>query len=244
MIIQYDGTSYNGWQKQGNTTNTIQALLENTLSKLLQEDIEINGSGRTDAGAHAYGQTANFKCNTICNLDLFFNEINNELPQDIRIYSIREVDWDFHSRLSAVSKKYSYHINNSSRASVFRRKYVYNYEKKLDIELMRNASKYFIGNHDFRGLSSEKNLSKSCIRRLFDITIEKNNNEITICYLGNGFIYNMVRIITGTLLEIGAGERSVEDINIALETGKREFAGFMVPANGLFLESVTYEENK
>lgn len=244
MIIQYDGTSYNGWQKQGNTTNTIQALLENTLSQLLYEDIEIYGSGRTDAGVHAYGQTANFKCRDIQNLTIFLNNINKKLPADIRINSIREVNIEFHSRLSAVSKRYQYNINNGDKPSVFRRKYVYNFEKKLDVNLMRQAAKYMIGTHDFRGFSSEKNMSKSCIRQLYDISIVENNKEIVIRVWGNGFIYNMVRIITGTLLEIGSGERSIEDVNKIQETGKRELAGFMVPANGLFLEKVFYEDDK
>ncbi|MFA9379044.1 MAG: tRNA pseudouridine(38-40) synthase TruA [Lachnotalea sp.] len=241
MIIQYDGTSYNGWQKQGNTVNTIQETVEKTLSNLLQEDIEIHGSGRTDAGAHALRQTANFKCSSIIDRDVFLQDINRELPQDIRICSMSEVDMNFHSRLSAISKSYDYNINNSDRASVFRRKYVYNYVDKLDIELMKKATTYLVGTHDFRGFSSEKNLSKSCIRNLYEINIKENKNEITISFLGNGFIYNMVRIITGTLLEIGSGKKRMEDINKTFKTGKREFAGAMVPANGLFLSNVNYE---
>ncbi len=244
MIIQYDGTSYNGWQKQGNTTNTIQAVLESTLCQLLQEVIEIHGSGRTDAGVHAFGQTANFKCTNIHDLEIFLTSLNKKLPNDIKVNSICEVSMNFHSRLSAVSKRYQYNINNSGKQSVFRRKYVYNFEQNLDINLMRQAAKYLIGTHDFRGFSSEKNMSKSCVRQLYDISIEEINHEIVICFWGNGFIYNMVRIIIGTLIEIGCGERRIEDIDKILETGTREFAGFMVPANGLFLERVFYEDRK
>jgi tRNA pseudouridine38-40 synthase len=240
MIIQYDGTSYHGWQKQGNTTNTIQEIIEKALIKLLQEDIEIHGSGRTDAGVHAKGQAANLKCQPIKNIKVFLLNLNRELPRDIQVIHIREVNLEFHSRLSATAKLYSYHISNGQRPRVFRRKYVYHYDKKLDIGLMKKAAGMITGTHDFRGFSSEKNPSKSCIRNLYEITIEQQDNEITISYYGNGFIYNMVRILTGTLLEIGAKERQIEDINTAFETRKREFAGFMVPAHGLFLEKVEY----
>lgn len=242
LIIQYDGTSYNGWQKQGNTGNTIQATLEGVLIQLLKEDIEIHGSGRTDAGVHAYGQTANFKCSPIQDLDVFLCQMNQHLPEDIRINAIHEVDMKFHARLSAVSKRYQYNIDNSERPDVFRRKYVYHYEKKLDVNKMREAAGQLIGIHDFRGFSSEKNLQKSCVRNLYDISIETKKNEIVLRFFGEGFIYNMVRIITGTLIEIGAGERKIDDIHVIFQTGKREKAGFMAPSNGLFLESVEYKK--
>jgi len=240
LIIQYDGTSYNGWQKQGNTQNTIQATLEGVLFQLLKEDIEIHGSGRTDAGVHAFGQAANFKCRPIQDLDVFLRQMNQHLPEDIRINEIHEVDMNFHARLSAVSKHYQYNINQGERPDVFQRKYVYHCEKKLDVNKMREAAGLMIGIHDFRGFSSERNLQKSCVRNLYDITIETNQNEIVLHFFGEGFIYNMVRIITGTLIEIGAGERSLNDIDKIFQSGKRENAGFMAPANGLFLESVEY----
>jgi tRNA pseudouridine38-40 synthase len=244
MTIQYDGTSYNGWQKQKNTTNTIQTVLEETLSVVLQEDIQIQGSGRTDAGVHAYGQTANFKCKSIQELKDFLLKINKKLPPDIKMVCIQEVSKDFHSRLSAVSKIYSYHIANGQRPSVFRRKYLYHYEKELNLELMRSAANQLMGTHDFRAFSSEKNPMKSCIRCLYDITIEKRDNEIVIRYFGNGFLYNMARILTGTLLEIGAGDRKMVEFEQIFYSGNRKFSGFLAPPNGLFLERVIYTKEE
>lgn len=241
LIIQYDGTAYNGWQRQKNTANTIQKEIENTLSGLLQEDIEIHGSGRTDRGVHAKGQTANFKSREILDLQQFLKDFNYKLPSDIKVVKISEVDINFHSRLSAVSKKYSYHICYSERPSVFRRKYVYQCEKKPNIEMMQKAVSCLLGVHDFRGLSSEKNLDKSCIRDLYDIIITEDKGELILCFHGSGFLYNMVRIITGTLLEIGTDRLTIEDLNRTLLTGKREYAGGMLPPNGLFLEQVYYD---
>jgi tRNA pseudouridine38-40 synthase len=240
LIIQYDGTGYNGWQKQKNTTNTIQASIEQSLYILLQEEVEIHGSGRTDRGVHAKGQTANFKSKEICDLQEFLKELNGILPEDIKVIKIEEVDTNFHSRLSAVSKKYSYHVCYSDKPSVFRRKYVYLCDKNLNIKLMQEASKYLKGTHDFRGFSSEKNLGKSCIRNIYEITITEDKGELILNFFGSGFLYNMVRIMTGTLLEIGLGTLTIEDLNKALLTGKREYAGGMVPSNGLFLEQVFY----
>lgn len=241
ITIQYDGSAYRGWQRQKNTTNTIQSVIEDTLSRLLQENIEIHGSGRTDRGVHAYKQTANFKCRKISDMVEFRSKLNANLPSDIKVNCISEVDMKFHSRLSAVAKKYSYHIYCGERPSVFQRKYVYHYEKELDIEKMKEAANYLVGTHDFRGFSTEKNPEKSCIRSLYEVTIEENHKEIVICFLGSGFLYNMVRIMTGTLLLIGIGEYTIQDLDKALKTGKREFSGGIVPANGLFLEEVFYK---
>lgn len=241
LTIQYDGLAYNGWQKQRNTRDTIQGLIEDKLSNLLDEKIEIHGSGRTDAGVHAIGQTANFKSEVDIHLEEFRTKLNQELPADIKIMKVTEVDMRFHSRLSAVSKKYSYHIYCGDRPSVFRRKYGYQCNKRLDIVRMREAAKCLIGTHDFRGFSSEKNLEKSCIREIYDITITKNKEELILCFHGNGFLYNMVRIMAGTLLEIGTGELTIDDLEQALISTKREYAGSMLPSNGLFLESVFYD---
>lgn len=241
LTIQYDGTRYNGWQRQKNTDHTIQAVIESTLCNLLQEEIVIHGAGRTDGGVHAFGQMANFKTTRILEMNQFLVQINKELPDDIKIMKVDKVDQHFHSRLSAVSKIYSYHVCCEERANVFQRKYVYQYGKKIDIIKMRKAAEYLTGMHDFRGFSSEKNLEKSCIRNIYQITIEEKKEEVVFRFHGNGFLYNMVRIITGTLLEIGTGERSIEQVEKALTTGKREFAGGMVIPDGLFLDAVFYQ---
>lgn len=241
LTIQYDGSNYHGWQKQENTQNTIQENLEVILSRYLNESIELNGSGRTDRGVHAKGQTANFKCKAMIEDDaLFLTRLNLELPSDIKVNSITEVKMQFHSRLSAVSKIYSYHIYVGDRPDVFRRKYVYHYPQKLDMNLVSEACNRLIGTHDFRGFSSEKNMEKPCERHLYDIRITKHEEEMILSFHGNGFLYNMVRILAGTILAIGTGELSIDTINKTFTTGNREFAGHMLPSNGLFLENVYY----
>lgn len=244
LTIQYDGTAYNGWQKQKNTKNTIQGILENKLSILLSEQIELNGSGRTDRGVHAIGQTANFKTKSKIDPSLFLERLNHILPLDILVTKIEEVDLTFHSRFSAVKKKYSYHIYYGEKPNVFRRRYVYHCEANLDMEQMKKASKLLIGINDFRGFSSEKNLDKDCVRELYDITFIEDKEELILCFCGNGFLYNMVRILAGTLLGIGKGALSIDDIERTLLTKKRDFAGETLPSKGLVLEKVYYDSRK
>lgn len=240
LIIQYEGTKYNGWQKQIKTENTIQGKLENIISKMLGENIELHGSGRTDAGVHAYAQVANFWADTDMTPQEIRNYINVYLPKDIAVISVELAASRFHSRLNAKKKTYVYRIHNSDIPNVFERNFMYFYPQKLDVELMKKASIHFIGEHDFKAFCSNKNFKKSTVRTIYSIDIIQNGEEIRIIYTGNGFLYNMVRIITGTLIEIGAGKRKEDEIDYIIQSKIRENAGFTVPPEGLALLNVEY----
>ena len=239
ITVQYDGTKYNGWQRQGNTKNTIQERFENVLSKMCGKEVEIFASGRTDAGVHADEQTANFKCGTLMDVVEMLDYINKYLPDDIRVTSLKEVDMRFHSRLNAVSKTYEYTIA-TEKPDVFIRKYVFFVDRKPDVEKMRNAAGLIIGKHDFKGFSSVGRFKKSTVRTINFIEIEEANNLIKIRINGNGFLYNMVRIISGTLYNIGTGELDESVINEIFEEKTRAKAGVTFPASGLRLVKVYY----
>lgn len=240
IIIQYDGTKYDGWQKQGNTKNTIQGKFEAILSKLVGREIEVHGSGRTDAGTHALGQVANFKISTSLSECELMKHLNEHLPMDIGVVSCKIVDYRFHSRLNAKEKTYRYRIWNSEKHNVFEKNYLFLTPENLDVEKMKEASKLFIGEHDFKAFCSNKKYKKSTIRHIYDIKIEKFGEEIRLEFVGNGFLYNMVRILVGTLIEIGEGKREISSIKDALEIKERELAGFTAPACGLVLVEVIY----
>ena len=240
IIIQYDGTKYDGWQKQGNTKNTIQGKFEAILSKLVGREIEVHGSGRTDAGTHALGQVANFKISTSLSACELMKHLNEHLPMDIGVVSCKIVDYRFHSRLNAKEKTYRYRIWNSEKHNVFEKNYLFLTPENLDVEKMKEASKLFIGEHDFKAFCSNKKYKKSTIRHIYDIKIEKFGEEIRLEFVGNGFLYNMVRILVGTLIEIGEGKREISSIKDALEIKERELAGFTAPACGLVLVEVIY----
>lgn len=240
-ITTYNGKRYNGWQKQGNTSNTIQEKIENTLSRMFNEPIDIIGSGRTDAGVHALGQVFNFKCATEIS-GTFLSDINGFLPQDIRILSCEKCSERFHSRLNAREKIYQYRIDTSLYGNPFLHDTTHNVPTPLDIDAMKKGASYLIGTHDFKSFCSNKRMKKSSIRTIFDITFEQNTDEdlLLITYRGNGFLYNMVRIMTGTLIEIGLGIRNPDDIITALDNPDRSLAGHTAPAKGLFLMEVIY----
>ena len=240
LTIQYDGTRYNGWQRQGNTENTIQGKLNEIIGKYLGEEIDIAGSGRTDAGVHAYGQVANFKTEKFLDKDKFLADINSYLPQDIRIIKVESVDERFHARLSAVSKTYEYVIDNGTVADVFARKYSYRIEQPLDAEKMRKAAGLLTGTHDYISFCGNKKFKKSSVRTVTDISIVESGGKIKLSFTGNGFLQNMVRIMAGTLIEVGLGKRDAESMTDILEAKSREAAGMMAPAEGLFLREVEY----
>lgn len=246
LILEYDGTRYDGWQKQGNTDNTIQGKLESVLSRWAGEAVEIHGSGRTDAGVHAKAQTANFHIDSkSCPTAEAAREyLNRYLPEDIRVLEAEEVSERFHSRLSAVKKTYTYYVETAEKKNVFERRYVYGLGMEPDVEAMEQAARYLIGEHDFKSFCSNKRMKKSTVRTLEEIRIRKEGTKLIFVYTGNGFLYNMVRILTGTLLEVGIGERRPEDMIKILEAKNREAAGRTVPPEGLFLTRVEYDMKK
>ena len=239
ITVQYDGTKYNGWQKQGNTKNTIQERFENVLFKMCGTQVEIFASGRTDAGVHAQSQTANFKCDVTMNCDEIMDYLNRYLPEDIRVTSTSEADERFHSRLNAVSKTYEYRIA-VKKPDVFIRKYVFVTDKTPDVGKMRSAAQRFLGSHDFKGFSSLGKTKKSTVRTINSLEIEEDCDIIVVRVNGSGFLYNMVRIIAGTLLEIGCGNLDEDIIDKVFEEKIREYAGPTLPACGLKLVEVFY----
>ncbi len=240
LEICYDGTRYRGWQRLAGTENTIQGKLETALSRILGESIEISGSGRTDAGVHARGQVANFHCESTMPAGEILFQLRRYLPEDIGIYSCKEVSPRFHARLNAKEKTYLYRIWNSDGPLVFTRKYVAPFPEPLDLKAMEAAAKHLLGEHDFSAFCGNPKFKKSTVRFIREIEINRYpDGEIQICVTGNGFLHSMVRIIVGTLIEVGRGERAADSIP-ELFGAKRAEAGFLAPAQGLCLLEVFY----
>ena len=243
LTLAFDGTSYQGWQRQNSTDQTIQGTLERTCAAILREPVRLIGSGRTDAGVHAEAMTAHFFTkNPIPDEAAFRQQINRALPDDICVREIRPVSSDFHSRFSAVGKIYRYQIDTGEKMDVFRRKYACHYTAPLDLAAMERAARYLEGTNDFSSFTIDRTPGKSKVRTIRAIRMEQQGNLLLIRYEGDGFLYNMVRILTGTLLEVGDGRKQAEDIPGILEKKQRVAAGFTAPAQGLFLERVLYEE--
>ena len=240
IILQYEGTKYQGWQRQESTGNTIQGRLESLLAKMCKEAVTIQASGRTDAGVHALGQVANFHCSTDMECEKIMEYMNRYLPEDIGVVSVEKVPERFHSRLHAKGKTYRYRVMTGNIPHVFERRYVYEHAEGLCLEPMKKAAALLCGTHDFKAFTSAKRGKKSTVRSISAIEIEQNGDEFIFTYTGDGFLYHMVRILTGTLLEIGEGKRSWQEIPKILESGKREDAGALVPAKGLTLVEVYY----
>ncbi len=238
MLITYDGSRYLGWQKLGKGELTIQGVIEDILKELLGKKIEIHGSGRTDAGVHARAQVANFKSSQLLGKE-FQLAMNEKLPEDIRVIGFEKISGEFHSRYSAKAKVYQYYVDTNEKANVFMRRYTCQYPKELSLEQMKQAATYLCGTHDFTSFTDDKS-EKDKVRTIFEIQIARERGIICFTYYGDGFLQHMIRILTGTLLEVGTGEKSPEDILQILERRKRAEAGFMVPAKGLFLDKVEY----
>ena len=239
LEICYDGTRYRGWQRLPGKDDTIQGKLETTLSRILGEPIEISGSGRTDAGVHARGQVANFHCESTMAPEEILANLRRYLPEDIGIYSCKEVSQRFHARLNAKEKTYRYRIWNSDCPCVFDRRYVAIVPDNLDVEKMNRAAVHFLGEHDFSAFCTNAKMKKSTIRFIRSLEVERVGEELHFTVTGNGFLQNMVRILVGTLIEVGRGERTPDSIP-ALFGGKRAQAGFLAPAQGLCLQEVYY----
>lgn len=239
LDLCYDGTKYKGWQRLSSNDNTIQSKLETALSRILNEPVEVIGSGRTDAGTHAKHQVANFHCQSQMPCQQILELLRRYLPEDIGIYSCRNVSERFHARLNAKTKTYVYRLWNSKEPCVFERKYVYTDTRELDVEKMRQAAEYFIGTHDFSAFCANKNMKKSTVRYIESFDITEFDGEIRFTVTGNGFLHHMVRIMVGTLLEIGRAERDQDSID-SLFGQERAQAGALVPACGLCLMEVSY----
>ena len=239
-ILQYEGTRYQGWQKQTTTENTIQGKLEALLTRMFGEKVEVHASGRTDAGVHAYGQVISFLGSTDKTPEEIRDYMNRYLPEDIGVQEVKEAGERFHARLNAVGKVYRYRVLNSTLPHIFERRYVAVYPEKLDEEAIREAMGYLQGTHDFKAFTAKKNGKKSTVRPIEEIQLKRIGEEWQFTFKGDGFLYHMVRIMVGTLLEIGSGQRSPESIPEAFRTGERARTGFLAPAQGLALMEVFY----
>lgn len=240
MTIQYEGTKYKGWQRLKTSEQTIQYKIEQVLSRLFDEDIEIQGSGRTDAGVHAMGQVASFKANRNIVLSVLKHDLNRYLPEDIVVTDLIIAPDDFHARFHAKSKNYTYQLWVADHPPVFERNFTWHLEgKTLDLDRMKRAADLLVGKHDFSGFSTDKT-KKSTVRTIEKIDFLIEGNFIKIVFVGDGFLYNMVRIIVGTCVEIGLGTRDFDSIQKVFDTNRREFAGETAPAKGLFLMEVFY----
>jgi len=239
LTIEYHGKDFNGWQKQPNKLN-IQGEIERAIEGITGEKIELIGSGRTDAGVHALAQVANFKTNSEIPVEKFPLAINSKLKKSIVIKNAEEMDERFHSRYSAHYKKYRYIINNSPTGTAIYRELEYQFPIKLDVKKMKKAVKYFEGEHDFAGFKASGTSSKNSIRKICKAEVFEEGERIIIELTGNGFLYNMVRIISGTLLDVGIGKTKPEDIPNIIESKDRKRAGKTLPAVGLYLVEVNY----
>ncbi|MBO4772081.1 MAG: tRNA pseudouridine(38-40) synthase TruA [Bacteroidales bacterium] len=241
MTVAYDGTRYNGWQIQRSTDNTIQGKISAVLSKMSGSIVEVHGSGRTDAGVHARGQVASFEINGNYTDNEILTYLNRYLPDDIAVLTVEKADSRFHARLSCKQKTYRYRIHTSIIPDVFNRKYVYTYlDKPLDVSKMRKAAAQLIGEHDFKAFCGNPHFKKSSVRTIFSIDINNDDNGITLDFTGDGFLQNMVRILTGTLIEIGNGNIPADAIIGILESKDRQRAGFTAPPQGLTLMGAEY----
>lgn len=240
MLIEYDGSKYKGWQKLTSDDLTIQGKLENVLSIMAEEEISVIGCGRTDAGVHALNYTANFHTNSNLSTEKMSEYLYKYLPEDIQVKSVKDCSERFHARYNALSKTYLYRINNNDKRNIFSRKYEYNIVEVLDINKMLDASKFLIGTHDFQSFTTLKSKKKSTVKTIYSINIIKNDNIVEIEVKGNSFLWNMVRIICGTLIEVGKGNLKPTDMEKILNQLKRQDAGPNAPAHALFLKEVEY----
>ena len=239
LTIEYDGKDFNGWQKQPNKLN-IQGEIEKAIQSITGEEVELYASGRTDAGVHALGQIANFKIESKIPIEKIAIAINSQVKNSIRIVKAEEVEESFHSRYNCKRKTYRYVINNSPYGSAVYRNLEYHMPVKLNVEDMKKAISYFEGEHDFKAFKSSGTSSKSSVRTIYKALLREEENKIIIELTGNGFLYNMVRIITGTLVDVGLGKIAPDSIPEIIESKDRTRAGKTLPPQGLFLVKVEY----
>ena len=250
LTIEYDGSEFSGWQRQPER-RTVQGELERVLSKVCGVPIQINATSRTDAGVHALGQRASFVLESGIPTDKVKLAANNILAGgknlasqvgDVRILQVEEMPEDFHARFDSKGKKYRYIIDNGEDQNIFRRKYCYQIQKQLDVDAMKEAAKHIVGTHDFASFQSAGGQEReTTVRTVFGLDVFRNGQDVVIEIAGDGFLYNMVRIITGTLVEVGLGKRKAEDLVEIIKSADRTKAGHKAPAEGLYLVEVYYE---
>ena len=241
-VIQYDGSRYFGFQAQLNPEQlpTVQEALEEAIGGLLKEKTRVYSAGRTDRGVHALGQVVNFYTESLIPVEKLARAINQHLPVDVYIRSVEEVASTFHARKSALGKHYQYRVWNSDEKTVFGNQYFYHYPGSLDDELMQEACKLLEGTHNYQGFSAAGSTVKSFVRTVYDMNMRRNGDWLTFDVYGNGFLYNMVRIMVGTVLDIGLHRKKVDVIPQVLATQNRHLAGRTAPASGLYLKNVYY----
>ena len=240
MILSYDGTRFYGWEHQPTTDMTIQGKMESVLSLMVQSEVEVIGCGRTDAGVHAQNMVCNAHFDTQMNTDEIRDYLNRYLPDDICVKEVRIASDRFHSRYNAIGKTYCYTCYIGDVKPVFNRKYVYVLDQKPDIQEMKKAAEYLIGTHDFASFCSNPRMKKSTVRKVDRIEIQKRGDLLTLTFHGSGFLQHMVRILTGTLLEVGFGKRTAESVLELIDAKDRKLAGFTAPAKGLCMMQVDY----
>ncbi|MCM3146189.1 tRNA pseudouridine(38-40) synthase TruA [Brevibacillus sp. MER 51] len=238
-VLAYDGTDFSGFQVQPDQV-TVQGEIEAALNRITGEDIQVFGSGRTDAGVHARGQVIHFDTSSNIPMDKWRFVLNNQLPDSIVIRTVEEVDASFHARFDVQVKEYRYCIDNNPVADVFRHRYADHVRFPLDVDAMQQAAHYLVGEHDFTSFCSAKTFVEDKVRTVYGLTVEKIGDEVWVTCRGNGFLYNMVRIIVGTLVEVGQGKRNPAELKEILAACDREKAGKTAPAKGLTMWEVVY----
>lgn len=243
ITVAYDGTAYRGWQRQENTDQTVQGILERRISEIVGEKTVVSGSGRTDSGVHALGQECSLYLKQKMDVIRFEKQLNALLPEDIRVLHVTKEDRDFHARKSAVGKCYEYRIDLRDKMEVFHRKYRFHFPHPVDIDAMRKAAEYLTGTHDFLSFTDLKE-DKDTVRTILAVGMTDEGDTLTLSWIGDGFLYHMVRILTGTLLDVGTGKIKAEKIPEILKAKNRKKSGFPAPAKGLFLSRVFYTEEE
>jgi tRNA pseudouridine38-40 synthase len=237
--IQYDGTNYHGWQIQKNAV-TVQETVKKALEKITGEEIKLIGCGRTDTGVHAERYFCNFNTASTMPAEKFVYALNANLPKDIVCFCSERAEDDFHANADAVKKRYVYKILCREFPDAFLCRYAWHYKYKLDVEAMKKAADAFIGEHDFIGFASSGFSVKTTVREIYSLDVSEKDDIITIDVTGNGFLYNMVRIIAGTLVSVGSGKIKADDMADIIASRDRERAGITAPPQGLCLKEVYY----
>lgn len=243
LTLEYDGTDWHGWQVQQNA-RTIQGELEQALAKITGEAIRLTGSSRTDAGVHALGQVCNFRTTSRIPLERIPFALNANLPASIVVRAAKAVPAEFHARFQASGKRYKYKIRNSHIPSALQRNFCWRVPGQLDLTAMQQAASFLQGRHDFKAFQAAGSPVTNTVRNLICLRVTRTScTDLAICAIGDGFLYNMVRILVGTLVQVGLGKRLASDMPLILSQRDRLLAGPTAPPHGLYLEKVYYEED-